>query len=386
VQAVSIKPRQVLAVLVSLLFGMAFSSVSFGQNPGPSQQPSLPSVRLDISSTTEVPGISEPFLTDSICSPDNAAFMTRMIGPTGEGDVEVISNDGKNVIRLNAGKVTDINKPFIEAFTANESSIYLLIEGHKLEDKTFAVRSKPDGQAETMQAYTRQAYVARFRRDGSYAGSVALDLPFTPMQFGAFAHGDFFFAGAMKDTGEPKAALVKSTGQFDRFLELLGDIHPRSESDQAASGHATGDRLSLPRKAGNYKDTLEFALGFSMVVPDGPNLLLIRPGQQSPVFSVSPGGVVQPVTLEIPEGFKLFDLKTTRHEWIATFTRPSQDPNIKGFEARLYALNKTTGKLQIRYIFPPTLGVALTCSDGHSFTVLTRENDTLQLITLSPVQ
>jgi dipeptidyl aminopeptidase/acylaminoacyl peptidase len=201
------------------------------------------------------------------------------------------------------------------------------------------------------------------------------------MQFGAFAHGDFFFAGAIQGTGEPRAALVKSTGQFNRFLELPGDIHARSESSKPV-----GDDLSLPRKADKYEDTLEFALGFSMVIPDGPNLLLVRPGQQSPVFSVSPGGAVQPVPVQVPEGFQLFDLKVARNEWIATYTRPSKDPHIKGLESALYAINKTTGKLLAQYTFPPTLGVALTCSDGNTFTVLTREDDKLQLVSLSRVQ
>src|SRR5262249_44159405 len=191
----------------------------------------------------------------------------------------------------------------------------------------------------------------------------------------------FFFAGAMRGTDVPRAALVKSSGQLDRFLELPGDIHDRSES-----GQASDDARSLPRKADNYEDTLQFALEYSLVIPDGPNLLLLRPGQQSPVFSLSPGGAVQPVEIEIPKGFKLFDLKAGRDQWIATYVRPSTDPQIKGLESAIFGINKTTGKLLAQYIFPKNLGVALACGDGHTFTVLNRENDKLTIISLSQVQ
>jgi hypothetical protein len=373
------------ALRLLALLCVSFLAESSAQNAARSEPPHVPVVPLDISSSTEIRGISEPLMTNSICSADNMAFMTRMVGPTGEGDIEFISNDGKSVIRFNSGKITDIDKPLVDGFFANESGVYLLVIGFTPQDKTLTLR-KPDGQAMTQPAYTKRTYIARFRKDGAYAGSIPLDLPFVPMQFGAFAQGDFFFAGAIQGTDAPRAALVKASGQFDRFLELPGDLHARSESGQAVSGQSRDDRLSLPRKADNYQDTLQFALEFSMVVPDGPNLLLIRPGQQSPVFSVSPGGAVHPVPIEIPEGFKLYDLKASRNQWIAIYTRPSKDPHIKGLELAVYALNKATGRLQAQYIFPLNLGIALACGDGTTFTVLTREDDKLQLITLARAQ
>lgn len=325
--------------------------------------------------------------------------MTEQFGATGDDTLEFISVDGKNVFRLTSDKMTDILNPYLVAFTANESNIYLLVIGHTPQNKMFTLRT-PDGKTSTQRAYATHDYIARFGRDGSYSGSVPIDLPFIPRQFGAFANGDFFFAGSTNDTDEPRAALVKSSGQFNRFLELPGDIHARGQSSES-----NDDGLSLPIHADRYQDTLGYAVALSMVVPDGRNMLLVRPGQKSPLFSVSPGGDVQPVTIEIPRpgvgasgskgppdvpvgalAWELFDVKAAQDQWIATYERPTTDPQRQGLEFATFGVNKTTGKLVTQYVIPQNLAGGLACGDGQTFRLLSWGDGKLHVITVSKVQ
>lgn len=346
-----------------------------------SNAPTVPSVFLRVFSTTEVPGIGEPFLTNSQCTTDNKAFVTRMVGPTGEGDVHLISTDGKKVIKIALDRIQDVNHPSLQAFFASGSDIYLLLTGLTPQNKTVTL-IHPNGEKEAQQAFVPGNYISHFRSDGSYVRTVALDLPFSPMQLGAFPSGDFLIAGAAKQTDEPRIALVRSTGQLNRFIELKGDIHARADSESA-----TQDSLALPRKADNFDETLQAAEGLSSIIPDGRNLLLLRPGQKAPVFSISPGGQVTPIAVEAPKEFKLFDLKSGHDQWIAIYSRKlSDDPHDPRVESQTYALNPSTGKLAVRYIFPENLGFALACADGRDFTVLIRQDDKLQLINLMPIR
>jgi len=291
-------------------------------------------------------------------------------------DLVSISSDGKDVVRFERARMSDVPQPVPGAFFATGSDVYLLTrsvvptsETRKLRDPTGSVKDVP---------LTRSQYViAHFKSDGSYIGAIPLDIPFTPLQLGVFIDGGFLVAGVAKDANEPKIALVRSNGQFHRFVDLQGDIQLRS--DQSGSEREPPS-TSLPRVGKRFGEGFSDSLHNSAIVPYGRNLLLLRSGQDTPVFSISPGGSAEAVHLEAPEGYKLWALKTVANEWTALYTRRISD--TEGVEFATFALEPTTGKAIARYTYPKFLGFAMACADGVEFSFLVRENEKLKIVKL----
>ena len=126
-----------------------------------------------------------------------------------------------------------------------DADVYILTPGHIPLGYETKWRT-PTGEVEHHQASTNRTFVAHFQRDGSYAGAVLLDVPFKPLHLGVFADGDFLIAGSDKVADEPRAAIVDPDGQFQRFVELKGDVHLRNESDASRKNQ---DPTALPRFA-----------------------------------------------------------------------------------------------------------------------------------------
>ena len=173
----------------------------------------------------------------------------------------------------------------------------------------------------------RHYAIARFKPDGTYLGSVTLSVPFTPQQIGAFSTGDFLIAGVKMyqggtPEGESQLALVAPSGQFLKLVDLTGD--PNAQSPPGNSNE--GDWF--------------MSASLSEIVADGPSLLLVRPTQNTPVFSISPGGEATSVRLEIPENYALHDLKINGAEWIGLIAR-----NVSGLDSQLLSFDRSTGKV-----------------------------------------
>lgn len=368
------------ALLLSFLPLLAAAQNS----PQPAQQPlsSVPLVQLEDAFTREVPFVTADALTIPIlCAADGTSFVQlaridRQAASSGMGDIVAISKNGNEIVQFSYSKISDIRNPEPRNFATSDSGIYVLVRGSIPETKILTFK-KPNGGAFQQQAASPVEYVARFKKDGSYLGAVQLDIPFEPIQIGVFPDGDFLIAGDDKSTFEPRIALVKSSGQFQRLLELPGDLH--RSSDQPASADSTdkksADPGALPQFGQTYNDSLYNALRFSMIIADERNLLLVRPGNKTPVFSVSRGGEVTPIALEIPDGFALADLKTGDSKWIGIYTRKREDGN--GLQIETVIHDPVTGRVIARYAYPRLLGLAAACVNEHQISFLTMQDGKL---------
>lgn len=353
------------------------------QNPSPETQKietpvGLPLTPLEIVSSTEVAFIAEPNIAlPLLCAGGNRIFM-RMASFGALADLMSISSDGRNIIRFERARINDIPQSVPAAFFATDSDVYLLTkgliptgEGLKLRDPTGQVIEKPKTVSRN--------FIAHFKSDASYVGAIPLDVHFAPLQLGAFPDGSFLIAGVSLDRNESRVALLSSQGQFKRFLALPGDIelrHDEPENDKAVAPN------SLPRIGKRFGESFSESLQTSAIVPWGGNLLLVRSGQDVPVFSISPGGEVRAVHLEVPEGYKLWGLKTAGNEWTALYTHRISDS--QGVEFATFALDPTSGKAVARYTYPRFLGFAMGCSDGVEFNFIVRENEKLKIVKLLP--
>lgn len=363
----------------SVALFMFFCSFSVAQNQLPASappEPNLPFITLGITSTVELSGISEPFLANSVCSSDNKALLTQLASGTGLGDIVAISQNGKQVVRFGGSRIDDIAMPEFESFFATDSGVYILTRGSLPTNQTIKLKT-PAGQSITQPISTHKYYIARFRLDGGYEHSVPLDLPFSAMQIGVFPNGDFLIAGIEDATDEPKVGLFKSNGQFTRYVELKNDITAKSASADDK------DLRRLPRTDPDFSRTLRGAASLSAIVPDGPNLLLLRVGQHTPVFSVSMGGEVRSITPQVPKGFAIANLAAGNDTWTAIFQKKkTNDPRDLTVLVEGYAINPASGEAIGRYIYPNTVEFSLVCRDGNQFAAFGRQGDKLALVIL----
>jgi len=351
-----------------------------GQEPQPtvaasSVPPDVRQIVLEMDSTVDVPSISNPFLAAPImCGADGEIFF-RTASSTAVADLIAVSRDGKKIISFSRNKINDILNPSPITFFTRGSEIYILVRGSTREGKTLTLR-RPDGSTENQEVSSSREFIARFKADGTYLGAVALEMPFRPFQIGVFPSGDFLIAGATKDMQDTRVALVKSNGQFQRFVELKDDIRLRSQSDDETNASSS----ALPRTGKHFGDGFLEAAQISSIVSDGPNLLLVRTGQRVPVFSISPGGEAKAIRLDTPDGYNLWDLRTTRDLWIALYTHRLAEG--AGVEFSSMAIDPKTGKALEVYSYPKFPGFGLACSDGIQFSFLVRDGDTLRIVKL----
>jgi len=336
---------------------------------------------LEIESSVDVPSVSDPFISAPVMCGDDGAIFVRTATASAASDLISISRDGSTTTSFNASKMSDMVNPSATTFFVRGTDVYLLVRGSAGESETLALR-RPDGSLETQLSSPTRQFVAHFKKDGTYIGATALDIPFRPLQVGAFPNGDFLIAGTTKDLQETRVALVKGNGQFNRFVELADDI--RLQSGPLAKGEdaeAHGSATSLPQTGKRFGEGFFDATQISVIVADGPHLLVVRKGQRVPVFSVSPSGQVEAVRLDTPEGYSLWDIKTTRDFWVALFTHRLQEG--KGVEFSSMAIDRRTGKTLKQYYYSHFPGFGLACTDGSEFTFLIRDATQLKIVRLT---
>ncbi len=368
--------RQSLLVTLILLRALSLSVAQELKAPAPEDSVSTaPVTALEMASSVEVASISEPFLSlPTLCSADHTIFV-RMAGTEGISGLVSISNDGKNVIRFQSNKINDISNPKTRTFFVTESDVYILTTGSIPQENTLQIK-KPNGEIEQQRLSTIQQFVARFGRDGSYRGAVRLDLDFTPLQVGVFPSGDFLLAGVTKDN-QVRVALVKSNGQFQRYVDLEGDIQLSKDSDTSG---VKGPGLALPMTGKRFGEGFQDSVHISFFTSDGTRLILVRKAANAPIFSISAGGNVRTVKPRVPSGYTLADLKAADNIWIGTYThRISEEA---GLAIETFALDPVTGEITQSYSYPRFLGLGIACADGLEFSFLTREDDKLKIIRL----
>lgn len=349
------------------------------------QAAGIPLVQLQSAYTREVPFVAmDAISTPIVCASDGSSFVqlvriNTQSASSAMGDILAISRQGDQVVQFGLSKINDITEAVDLNLAVSDSDLYLLVRGSIPKNKILTFR-KPDGGTFRQQAAQVEEYVARFKKDGSYLGAVRLEIPFAPLQLGVFPGGDFLIAGYEKNTFEPRIALVKSSGQFQRWVELPGDLHGKGDSAAEADSvdkvdKKDSDPAALPRFGKTFNDNLAFAVHTSMIIADGRNMLLLRPGYKVPVFSVSPGGEVKAIHLEMPDGYALADLKVANGKWIAIYTRRRQEGN--GLQIETVALDPATGKMTAQYTYSHSLGLAAACVSQEQISFLTTQDTKL---------
>ncbi|MGD0988385.1 MAG: hypothetical protein ABR874_11270 [Candidatus Sulfotelmatobacter sp.] len=323
-------------------------------------------VSLATVSVVEIPSLPvESIAAPVLCLSDGGVLLRLAMPGTGLEDPVSISEDGKTVVRFDRNKINDISRPTIRGLFPKGTDVYVLVMGSTPLGYEMRLR-KPNDEVVSEPASKASFFVGRFRRDGTYAGSVPLELPFKPLQFGVFDDGDFLIAGMDPRTSEPRVAVVASNGQLRRLLELKGDVHELEGSPQDGGDR---DPTALPRNKpwGGFAESLRDVVFTSQIAGDGSGLLLFRPSS-GPMFSISPAGAVRARKLGIQGVYRLFTVKRARDSWIVEYIHDI--PGSTAQEFSTYEFDPRSGGLKREYFFPADLGWGLACADGDEFTFI----------------
>ena len=359
-------------------FGVLFQQLAGSpQAPREASSPRPPAVALEVKSTVDVPSMGDPALIlPVVCAEDQSIlFRTNMLGTV--SDVVAITPEGKQKAVYRISQVSDVTQPKALTFFPRGKFLYLLVRGYKGTGERRTLR-RPDGSTESQVTYeTPTFYIAKFEENGAYRGAVELEVPFRPLQFGVFENGDFLVAGATQDLVQTRIAMVRSNGQFVKFIELTGDVHLKSSA-------ADDEKSALPESGKRFGDSLRDVLQTSKITADGGRLLLVRKGTAAPIFAFTSGAEVKPVNLDVPSGYRIDEIKTTGDFWIGVFTRRMAEGG--GVEFAINAIDPESGKTLNTYGYPRFPGFGFACSNGREFSFLTNSDQKLKILTLQPTQ
>jgi len=178
-------------------------------------------VSLATVSVVEIPSLPvESIATPVLCQSDGGVLLRLAMPGTGLEDPVSISEDGKTVVRFDRNKINDISRPTIRGLFPKGTDVYVLGMGSAPLGYEIRLR-KPNGEVVSQPTSKTSSFVGRFRRDGSYTGSVPLELPFKALQFGVFDDGDFLVAGMDSSTSEPRVAIVALQPPIIRSVSSL---------------------------------------------------------------------------------------------------------------------------------------------------------------------
>jgi len=372
--------------LLAVSLVLAISSVAQNELHGARQPVPLDvrKVPLEVVSSTPVKSLPSQGLGLPIpCGPDDM-IVARFapIAPLGGGvsDPVTIGGDGTIIGRFGREKINDISKPLPLYVFLRDSNLYILTMGQVPLGDQINIK-KPNGEVVQQPAVHSEFFIARFAKNGTYNGALALDTPFRPVQLGVFGNGDFLLAGEDVATGTPRIGIADSRGQFLRSLELSGDVHAREDSDQNPDSQ---DETALPRFDPEGASLREIVMT-SQIVAEGPNLLLFRPVGSS-VFSISASAEVRKVALKVPGKLEIFAVKPSQNAWFVEVIHHSEGSKADFFD--MYSFNPSTGEPINQYFFPSDFGYGLACVDdgGKEFTFVMSAEDGngLRLMKLSP--
>jgi hypothetical protein len=371
---------------VRLLIGalLTASVTPWAQTNGARKQPEVHLRTLHLSVSDELPVKSFPGITIAspvLCSPEGN-ILVRPATIEAVLDPVAISPDGHITARFGRENITQVQHSEPLYAFMRDKDVFLLVSGTTQLDHQDELHT-PDGRILHQQAIEHTTRLAHFHADGGFAGSFELDLPFRIAQFGEFETGDFLITGTDKRTGEPRAAIVNSTGQMLRTIGIEG------LPGEGSSEKAEITRNGSDRENGVESDHTGSAPPFSapfftlQVIADGPDLLIFSPGRNAVLF-VTAGGAVRTMRLQVPTGFELETVQPAKGQLIVELTKDRRDGTGGDFAA--FAVDRTSGIPTVEFVYSRDLGFGMACTDGVQFTFLTLDPESkgIKLVKLVP--
>lgn len=314
-----------------------------------------PRLELRADHTTQVPSLSAtPVMSPVFCDGDGNIYMRGYAFPNpAAAPVTKIYEESGKTVALDMNAVPGLRKNLpLEAYgVGQKGEVYVLV---------FPNADELD--------------LVEFDDDGKYDATEKLELMLQPFQLVPFASGELLVAGEKlggKDqppTGEPLTAIFDRNGKLLKILSLPGKAKKAAGFKPQAGGPNFDPSLSL---------------GVAESSDDG-NIYLMRATASPVIRVISPGGEtlrtlkVQPPT----KTARALALKAAGGKVIIEFGEPAEQGE---FTTTVYSqIDALTGKTEIEYTTPASLGGAFACYTPNGFEFLSSAGGHLTIVHASP--
>jgi hypothetical protein len=275
--------------------------------------------------------------------------VTRVLPPN---SIQILKFDPDGLVTFETSKITDVVEPKWVSDFISDSELYMLVEGDtRTEQKT---KKTDDGKDEVYWDKNGEPkyYIAQFDSDGSYKGSMKLDLPFVPKKLSGFKSGNFLAAG-LDANNVSHVALLDARGQWLRDIEFPKE---KQEAAEKTSERAFGFTSSSPDFASMIVS------GFASFRPYQGNVLYVRGRTGAPIYEIREGGDAQPVKIKAPDGYSVEYLLPSDRNWFVVSTEQGK---FTGAKSKIYEVNPSTGEVLARYLAEGA-GHAKSLTEGES--------------------
>jgi hypothetical protein len=304
-----------LAASVVLLCGSALAQAHAATSPKQKLKPPLPVFEIALSEDADYPSLPWPKewmqgnAVEISCIGDGNVYVLK----PGQG---VVALTPSGIVSFLADKMTDIPHPsttFIglnPAISASGISFRVTgIDDTKVETTT-STDDAGHNHAEKNATNATIPYIARFDKDGTYEGAIKLDVPFVIYKFATFDSG-VFIAQGMDQNKVPRIALLDTSAQFMRYLDLRKDV--------STSQSVSGDQVKCDECTADM-DSVVFSGYFT---PWNGKALLKREFTGSVrIYEIQESGNVRMVNIKAPEGYEISELIPSDRNWLLRFNKP----------------------------------------------------------------
>jgi hypothetical protein len=359
-----IKPTLIVSLAIAFLHGIAATQTG-NESAKPKAFPAIFEINLvedpDLGSMPWPSDWADPGQGD--CDENGNVYVWTW--PPGHG---LAAFTPKGIVTFFAGQMTDVPTPDAHGAYISEAGIYVGVDGVDNPKQDTKTIEDKEGQKLTLtrMAGEQHRYIARFDRDGTYKGSLRLELPFYVSTFGAFDSGGFVAQG-LDENKIPRVALLDSAGQLIRYLFLEKDISAVSEipASDLKYGGTNAD-------SGSVAMTSEFT-------PSHGKVLFLRSLANAQVYEIQESGEVRIVKIKAPAGYDVERMIRSDRNWFASFRKPNNKGVWANAEHSIFEIDPASGQLLREYrMKSPDLAVS--CFMNNEFLALHTQNGKLTVL------
>jgi hypothetical protein len=198
-----------------------------GQKKNAGKKPASPAYEIVLSEDEDYPAISwrkDDHYVETSCTGNGNVYVWK-------GMLGLFGLNPHGVVSFSREKLTDIPHPNVTYGAAeiavSDAGVYYRAGGYTEEDIDKKTKVVTDSQGidrvvQTREVAREEQYVAHFDKDGQYDGAIK-DLPLQVFRVAVFNSGTLVVQGR-DERGAPRVALLDSSGQLLRYLELPKDI------------------------------------------------------------------------------------------------------------------------------------------------------------------
>ena len=238
---------------------------------------------------------------------------------------------------------------YLQATSSSPTEHGLIVVVHgAASDTALGARLVPKAGSEPDHSNLKQGYyLCLFDDDGKPQGVHLLDSRFRTPRAAYLGSDQILLLGFDNRNEKPALAVLDRSGNIVQFLDDQGSL-PGGDELLKRSGVKIDDAApQFAKQIFMAQEVTSWKFGYA-----GNRLLLLQPGTQAVVWSISPGGEIRKVKLRMPPGTTASTVVSSDHSWlIRSFVATDPDAGL------LFEFDPETGEALRRIdtkLVPPT--------------------------------